>query len=113
MRDENYASLLIVERDYRLRGMVTVDDVELALQDGHKTLEEILQPDIPVIQADTPLTELFGVLSEFPWPLPVVDEHQCLLGVVLRAAVLEALAHTPESTAESLNSTAEQETANA
>jgi glycine betaine/proline transport system ATP-binding protein len=113
MRDENYSSLLVVERDYRLRGMVTVDDVELALKDGKRTLGEILQGDIPVKKADTPLTELFQVLSEYPGPLPIVDDKQCLLGVVLRAAVLEALAHAPNSSSEAPVSSVVQESEHA
>jgi glycine betaine/proline transport system ATP-binding protein len=97
MADENYSSLLVVDRDYRLRGMVTVDDVERGLKQGKGSLAEIMQIDLPTAAPDTTLTGLFSVLSDFPWPVPVIDEQQHLLGVVSRAAVLAALANSAES----------------
>jgi glycine betaine/proline transport system ATP-binding protein len=99
MADENYSSLLVVDRDYRLRGMVTVDDVETGLGQHRETLGEIMRSDFPSAGPDTALTDLFSVLSDFPWPVPVVDGQQRLLGVVSRAAVLAALANTAEAPA--------------
>jgi glycine betaine/proline transport system ATP-binding protein len=58
-----------------------------------------MHSDFPTAGPDTTLTDLFSVLSDFSWPVPVIDGQQRLLGVVSRAAVLAALANSAEAPA--------------
>jgi glycine betaine/proline transport system ATP-binding protein len=98
MNDDNYASLLVVERDYTLRGTISVEAASKAVQDGLKTIEPLIE-ETPSIPINEPLMSIIGILSEWRWLLPVVDENNKVLGVVTRAAVLTALAeNTPDKT---------------
>jgi glycine betaine/proline transport system ATP-binding protein len=92
LRDENYSAIFAVERDYRLLGLVGVDDVEGALKRGDRDISSIIEPDVPRVSPETPLTDLFPILSGWSQALPVVDEADRLAGVVVKASVLEALA---------------------
>jgi glycine betaine/proline transport system ATP-binding protein len=113
MQDENYSSLFVVNRDYTLKGLVTVDDVEGALKAGKKEIREILRTDFDHVTLDTPVPELFGLLSTSEYALPVLDEQKRLQGVVFKAGVLKALAHDAESSREELpGPTSPQEAAN-
>lgn len=91
MNQQGYASLMVVERNGCFRGVVTLDAVEAALDRNDVTLEQLMTTDIQQASAETPLTELFGMLSGLHTALPVVDAQEKLLGIVLKAAVLEAL----------------------
>ncbi|HKK14397.1 MAG TPA: glycine betaine/L-proline ABC transporter ATP-binding protein [Gammaproteobacteria bacterium] len=92
MGDENLSTLFVVKRDYTLVGMVRVDAVSEALKRGDKTIEQVIEHELPTVGPDSTLTELIGILAEWSGAVPVVDEHRKLLGVVVKAGVLEALA---------------------
>jgi CBS-domain-containing membrane protein len=65
------------------------------------------------VTLDTPVPELFGLLSTSEYALPVLDEQKRLQGVVFKAGVLKALAHDAESSREELpGPTSPQEAAN-
>jgi glycine betaine/proline transport system ATP-binding protein len=92
LRDENYSAIFAVERDYRFRGLVGVDDLEQAMKRGDRDISAIIDADVPRVALDTPLTDLFPILSGWRHALAVVDDADRLTGVVVKASVLEALA---------------------
>jgi glycine betaine/proline transport system ATP-binding protein len=57
-----------------------------------KTIESIIDREIPSVLPTAPLTELITIMANWQLPLPVVDEQRKLLGIVSRGGVLEALA---------------------
>ncbi|HKJ09690.1 MAG TPA: glycine betaine/L-proline ABC transporter ATP-binding protein [Gammaproteobacteria bacterium] len=97
MDDESFSSLFVVKRDYTLLGLVRVEAASEAASRGDRTVEGIIEQDIPTVTPDTPLTTLIGILAQWTAALPVVDEQHKLLGVVVKAGVLEALAGGGES----------------
>ncbi len=56
-----------------------------------KTLEEVLITDVPMIPADTVLTELFDIVSTATIPVAVIDEENKLQGIIIRGALIGAL----------------------
>jgi glycine betaine/proline transport system ATP-binding protein len=54
-----------------------------------------LVPDYATTAPDRPLVEFVHLVGHHPVPLGVVDDEGRLLGVVPRAAVLDALAAVP------------------
>jgi glycine betaine/proline transport system ATP-binding protein len=109
MQDENYSSLFVVKRDYTLEGLVTVEDVERALTNGAKELKDILRSDVDHVTPETPLPELFGLLSAHDYALPVLDEYNRLQGVVFKAGVLKALANESGSAKDDIPAAASPE----
>lgn len=97
MDEESFSSLFVVKRDYTLLGLVRVDAASEAASRGDRTLEGIIEQDIPTVTPDTPLTTLIGILAQWTAALPVVDDQHKLLGVVVKAGVLDALAERGES----------------
>ncbi len=92
MDEESFSSLFVVKRDYTLLGLVRVDAASEAASRGDRTLEGIIEHDIPTVTLDTPLSTLIGILAQWTAALPVVDDQHKLLGVVVKAGVLDALA---------------------
>lgn len=96
MRERGISNLFVIDRAKRLLGVITAEDASQALKTG-ASLRDILIEDGPKVPPDTLLNELFEVTSSAKVPLAVVDEQERLLGVIVRGAVLGALAGEVEN----------------
>lgn len=91
MRERGISNLFVIDRTKRLLGVITAEDAIEALRNNRK-LEDIIIHDGPQVGPDTLLNELFEITSLSKVPLAVVDDAGKLLGVIVRGAVLGALA---------------------
>lgn len=91
MRERGISNLFVIDRSMRLLGVITAEDASEAAKTG-KTLSDILISDSPQVPPDTVLSDLFETTSSAKVPLAVVDGQGRLLGVIVRGAVLGALA---------------------
>ncbi|WP_106766731.1 quaternary amine ABC transporter ATP-binding protein [Paenibacillus faecalis] len=91
MRERGISNLFVVGRSKRLLGVITAEDAIQAHRNNQK-LEDIIIKDGPRVGPDTLLNELFEITSLSKVPLAVVDDADRLLGVIVRGAVLGALA---------------------
>lgn len=91
MRERGISNLFVIDRSKRLLGVITAEDASEALRNNRK-LEDIIIHDGPKVGPDTLLNELFEITSLSKVPLAVVDPTGRLLGVIVRGAVLGALA---------------------
>jgi glycine betaine/proline transport system ATP-binding protein len=92
MRERGRSRSLVVEPLGKLRGVVTVDDVMKALQNGVGELEAIIVEDFPAAAADDPIEKLVPLAIASDIPIPVVDEDRKLLGVVPQVTLLVSMA---------------------
>ncbi len=108
MTEGSDTSILVVERDRTLVGMAMLDELAKAVKDGRQSIDELIQRDAPSIGPDVPLTEIINLMAQWPYRLPVVDEHRKLLGVVTRPQVIDALAQngTTDAAVDEVRSTA-------
>lgn len=91
MRERGISNLFVIDRGKRLLGVITAEDASKALKAG-QGLQDILITDGPRVSPDTLLGDLFEVTSSAKVPLAVVADDNRLLGVIVRGAVLGALA---------------------
>ncbi|GGF60987.1 glycine betaine transport ATP-binding protein OpuAA [Paenibacillus albidus] len=91
MRDSGVSSLYVVDKETKLQGVITAEDALLALKEN-KTILDVLRREIPRVTPDTLLNDLFELMSETHLPVAVVDESDRLKGIVIKGAVLSALA---------------------
>lgn len=96
MRERGISNLFVIDRAKRLLGVITAEDASQIHKAGG-TLSDILIKDGPRVSPDTLLNELFEVTSSAKVPLAVVDGQERLLGVIVRGAVLGALAGEVEN----------------
>ena len=120
MKRQGISSIYVVDKGNRLLGAVTAQDASEATTSG-KTLEDVLIKDIPMILPDTVLTDLFDTVSTTQIPVAVVNEGNQLQGIIVRGALIGALAgdgqfinsdrtvDAPEETIEELGELAEGE----
>lgn len=91
MKDQGYSSIFVVDRKQKLLGAITADDASNAVKEN-KPVEEAMQKDIVTVHEDTLLTDVIDALSTSALPLAVVDSENRLKGVIIRGAVIGALA---------------------
>ena len=88
----------VLDGDARVVGVVRDDALAQAVRQGQRQLaREHLVPDHLSTAADTALIDLVHLVGKHTVPLAVLDEQQRLVGVVPRAAVLDALATSSRS----------------
>ncbi|MFD1776058.1 quaternary amine ABC transporter ATP-binding protein [Paenibacillus rhizophilus] len=91
MRDSGVSSLYVADKEMKLLGVITADDASLALKE-QKSISDVLRKEIPIVGPDALLNELFDLMAGSPLPVAVVDERERLKGIVIKGAVLSALA---------------------
>lgn len=91
MKDAKISSLYVVDKKQILVGAITAEDASDALKSG-KTIEDIMVRDIQTVTPDTLIAEMFEQVATASLPVAVVDEQNRLKGIVVRGAVLAALA---------------------
>jgi glycine betaine/proline transport system ATP-binding protein len=98
MREVGISGIMVRDRDQRLLGVISAEDAARALDAHVETLEGLIRP-VPSVRLETPLAEIFGIAQ---FPVAVVDEERRLRGLVVRGALLAALAgnRAPERAAE-------------
>jgi len=91
MKDQGVSNLYVVDRDRQLLGAITAEDASAAVKEG-KSLEDITIRDVPRVTPDTLLHDLFQTVSETRVPVAVIGDNGKLQGIIIRGAVLAALA---------------------
>ncbi|CAM3954893.1 glycine betaine/L-proline ABC transporter ATP-binding protein [Cohnella lubricantis] len=94
MRESGISNLFVVDRGRKLIGVITADDASEAVRDG-RSLEDIVIRDVPIVKPDLLLHQLFDICSTARLPVAVVDDNERIVGVIVRGAVLGALAGHP------------------
>ncbi|TKD68720.1 quaternary amine ABC transporter ATP-binding protein [Pseudalkalibacillus hwajinpoensis] len=103
MKDKGLSSLYIVDKKQKLLGAITADDAAKAI-DSKKEITDILITDLHTVTPDTLLTDMFVKMAESSLPLPVIDKADKFKGIIVRGAVIGALAgNETESTKAEVN----------
>lgn len=91
MKDQGISNLYVVNANRTLLGAITAEDASAAIKEG-KTLQDIMITDVPRVSPDTLLNDLFQPVGGSRVPVAVVDADDRLLGIIIKGAVLAALA---------------------
>jgi len=95
MKDLGISSIYIVDKKNTLHGAITADEAKTAAESG-KSLSDVMNCNVQTVARDTLLTDLFDKVSTASIPVAVTDENNRLYGVLVRGAVIGALAGNNE-----------------
>jgi len=96
MRKQGYSSIFVVDRNRKLLGAITAEQARQAIEHNHP-ISEVMTTDIPTVSGDTLLTDLMDVMATSSLPISVIDDNNRLEGIVIRGAVIGALAGNKDS----------------
>ncbi|MFC3770708.1 glycine betaine/L-proline ABC transporter ATP-binding protein [Paenibacillus sp. GCM10012303] len=91
MRDLGISNLFVVDRSRTLLGVISAEDASEAVR-TNKSLGDIVIADVPRVSPQTLLADLFELCGAAKLPVAVVNDSNRLVGVIVRGAVLGALA---------------------
>ena len=87
--------LMATNRRRELVGALTADAVIEARRKG-LPLSDVIDKDVLTVSKDTVITDIMPLIYDSSAPIAVTDEHNKLLGVIIRGRVIEALANIPD-----------------
>lgn len=91
MKKNNLNSLFVVNKDKKYRGIVYIEDVVDVINNDELEFEDIIK-NITKADPEDNLRKLFADIADLNVPLPVTDEDDKLLGVIVKTNVLANLA---------------------
>lgn len=89
MEEAGISSIFVVDKDKKLKGILTIDAAIEAYKEN-KWVEDVLEQGYHTTSPDTPLSELIGVAAESKYPIAVVEDDR-LLGIIVRVSILSGL----------------------
>jgi len=113
MREAQVSAAYLTDRDRTLRGVLRDEDVLAAQRAGTDSLVDITRQDVTPVKVDAPLMDIFAPSAETPLPVPVIDEHGRLVGVIPRVTLLEAMSPNELPGIDAIDAPADDEPASA
>ncbi|HEX2131004.1 MAG TPA: betaine/proline/choline family ABC transporter ATP-binding protein [Actinophytocola sp.] len=90
MRENQLSGIMVVDRQHRLRGVVSDAAAADAVAAGRDDIAGVLEQPATV-SPDTAVADLFATSANSAIPIAVVDAERNLLGVIARVTLLSAL----------------------
>ncbi|PRR84332.1 quaternary amine ABC transporter ATP-binding protein [Clostridium vincentii] len=91
MKQAGISCIYVINKNQEFLGVVTAEAASEAVKTGNKDIDSVMMTDVPVVLPDVSLNDLFEVIHNSPVPVAVV-ENKILKGIIVRGAVLAALA---------------------
>lgn len=92
MRENEVSTVYVVNNQRELVGIIDARDVlELVRQDS-RDLQLVINTAVPTTTEETPINEILDDISQTGIPFAVLNEQKQLRGIIIRGAVLGALA---------------------
>ncbi|MGI6093096.1 MAG: betaine/proline/choline family ABC transporter ATP-binding protein [Veillonellaceae bacterium] len=93
MRKQKVDTLLVVNQDEKLLGIVGVWEIQSSFNEEHLILEDIMRRDFPTLLNTQTLNDAIYLISKHRVAyLPVVNRDRELLGVITRASLVDVMA---------------------
>lgn len=96
MRKQGYSSIFVVDRKQTLLGALSAEQARQALS-NNQTISEVMSSDIPTVPEDELLVNLMDDMATSSLPISVIDDKRRLKGIIVRGAVIGALAGNKDS----------------
>lgn len=93
MRSNKVDSLIIVNKENSLKGIVTIKDLRKALSRS-QTIEELMEVDVTTANTDDSLIDILNKMNECSIGyIPVTDNSNKLLGLITKSSLLSVLSN--------------------
>lgn len=92
MKNKNVSTLIIVDEEERIEGVVTIEDIKQYGKSG-KRIEELVNRNVVTVKTDSNAKEAFDILINNKLDfLIAVDEDNRVKGIVTKTSMVKALA---------------------
>lgn len=91
MREASISSIFVLDKEDRVKGLLTIDHAIELLQAGRTDMDSILKKDIVRVKPDASIEELLPLVIDSKYPLVVDDEEERMLGFIVKVSVLSGI----------------------
>ncbi|GAB6139230.1 quaternary amine ABC transporter ATP-binding protein [Halanaerobaculum tunisiense] len=91
MEHNEISSIFAVGKNKKLKGIIKMEDALEAIKEDKKDLERLIK-DTVTASPEENMEDLFAKVADLDYPLPVVDNNDKLLGIIVKSKVLGNLA---------------------
>lgn len=91
MQEASISSIFVMDKEHRLKGIITIDAATELLKSENQDLDNILIRDVPTVSPDTSIQDLLPLAVKSKYPLAVVGDERKLLGIIAKASVLAGI----------------------
>jgi glycine betaine/proline transport system ATP-binding protein len=91
MKLASISSIFVIDKQRKLKGIITIEKATEQLKSDKDDLNEILDADIQVVSPDTLIQDLIPLFMTSKYPIVVVDEDETIKGIIFKASVLAGI----------------------
>ncbi|OFI06066.1 glycine betaine/carnitine transport ATP-binding protein GbuA [Clostridium acetireducens DSM 10703] len=91
MKREGIASIYVIDKDRKLKGIVKIEDVVDLIKKGIHYLDNIIIKDVPTTSPDTPISDLLSQALHSNYPIVVVDKNNTMLGIIKKSSIIAGI----------------------
>lgn len=91
MKDANISSVFMVDKQKKLKGIITIEDTMQLINSGKDDLTDIIDSDINEVSPDVLIEDLIPLFMNSKYPVVVVDEERKILGIIFKVSVLAGI----------------------
>jgi glycine betaine/proline transport system ATP-binding protein len=91
MKEANISSVFVVDKQRKLKGIVTIEDTMKLINEGKDDLGEIIDSDINQVHQDVLIEDLIPLFMNSKYPIVVVDDEHKILGIIFKVSVLAGI----------------------
>lgn len=88
MKENEFSSVYVTDKNKKLQGIVTIGDAIKAIEKEEKSLDNILIKEVPKASPDQQIIDLLPMAKSSDYPIAVVDGENILLGIIVRASII-------------------------
>ncbi|ANJ68805.1 MULTISPECIES: quaternary amine ABC transporter ATP-binding protein [Latilactobacillus] len=92
MRENEVSNAYVVNSKRELVGIIDARDVLELVRKESRDLQSIVNTEVPTTDEETPIADILDDISQTGIPFAVLNDKQQLRGIIIRGAVLGALA---------------------
>ena len=92
MRENEVSNAYVVNSKRELVGIIDARDVLELVRKESRDLQSIVNTEVPTTDGETPIADILDDISQTGIPFAVLNDKQQLRGIIIRGAVLGALA---------------------
>ncbi|MGE4214987.1 MAG: glycine betaine/L-proline ABC transporter ATP-binding protein [Anaerotignaceae bacterium] len=91
MKDANLSSVFVVDKQRKIKGIVTIEDTMGLIKSNKDDLSEIIDTDINEVSPDVLIEDIIPLFMNSRYPVVVVDEERKILGIIFKVSVLAGI----------------------
>lgn len=91
MKEASISSIFVLDKEGRVKGLLTIDDALELLKSENQDMESVLNKDIKTVSPDMSIENLLPLVIDSKYPIVVVDEEEKIMGIIMKVSVLAGI----------------------